>query len=205
VGHRRLRLLGELEAVEQRLPCSDRGEWGTAAASAKDNDVGLRATMRSSTAWNSALLPCRPMSPAYQTSSPTASELTCGPTASMIPAASKPRMIGSSEVLNPARVFTSAGLTETAITRTSTSYGRSVGIGVVTSCKLSGSSIGSPTNEATAVMEFMLWSLSVVGPSVPPHERFCGRGCSGMCARVAVRPRRSHPGQRRSLLPNAAM
>ena len=61
---------------------------GSAAASAKDSDVGLRAAMRSSTAWNSALVPCLRMSPAYQTSSPTDSVETSAPAASTTPLAS---------------------------------------------------------------------------------------------------------------------
>jgi hypothetical protein len=80
---------------------------GSAAASANDSDVGLRETMRSSTAWNSALLPWRVRSPANQTSSPTDNVSTCGPTASTIPAASYPRMAGVDDGCSPAQTLTS--------------------------------------------------------------------------------------------------
>jgi hypothetical protein len=61
---------------------------GRAAASAKLSELGRRATIRSSTACSSALLPCLVISPAYQTSSPTCKLLTPVPTASTVPAAS---------------------------------------------------------------------------------------------------------------------
>ncbi len=61
---------------------------GRAAAAAKSSVFGLRPTMRSSTRWNSLLVPGRTIEPAYQTSSPGLNNVTSGPTAATTPVAS---------------------------------------------------------------------------------------------------------------------
>ena len=52
---------------------------GSAAAAAKSSDFGFRPTIRSSTRWNSELVPDRLMVPAYQTSSPGAKSRVSDP------------------------------------------------------------------------------------------------------------------------------
>jgi len=116
---------------------------GIAAASAKERELAMRPTIRSSTSWSSALLPGRFTTPAHATRSPGRNSVQSGPVASTTPAPSKPSTRGSPAGSDLARSFASTGFTETAFTtrRSSRPLGAG-GAGRIMSSSASGSVTG---------------------------------------------------------------
>lgn len=113
--------------------------------------------------------PGRLVTPASRTSAPAANRETSDPTATTVPAASKPRTLSSpSSVGLKRRILVSTGLTDAAWIRTSKSCGPGAGIGILRSIGLDGSSAGRFSRNPTGRMEPV--TLSCWSPELWPEQ-----------------------------------